>query len=155
MTTEVVTEFADGTYRFWLPMPQVTSFERDHGSIFDFWGKLTDAIGIDKEGAFHYIGPSGPPVTALRDFIRLALIGGDQCTVDGEEDGVGPTKAKHLVDDYCYPARPLAEAAALAFQIADAAVRGVDLAGSKKKSEIVTNEPSPSAAEPSSQTADS
>ena len=154
MSTEVVTEFADGTYRFWLAMPQVTNFERDHGSIFDFWGKLTDAIGIDKEGAFHYIGPSGPPVTALRDFIRLALIGGDQCTVDGEEDGVGPTKAKHLVDDYCYPARPLAEAAALAFQIADAAVRGVDLKA-EKKSEPVTSEPSPSAAEPSSQTADS
>lgn len=154
MTTEVVTEFADGTYRFWLPMRQVTSFERDHGSIFDFWGKLTDAIGIDKGGAFHYIGPSGPPVAALRDFIRLALIGGDQCTVDGEEDGVGPTKAKHLVDDYCYPARPLAEAAALAFQIADAAVRGVDLAG-QKKSAAVTSEPSPSAAERSSQTADS
>jgi hypothetical protein len=145
MTTEVVTEFADGTYRFWLPMPQVTSFERDHGPVFDFWGKLTDAIGIDKEGAFHYIGPSGPPVAALRDFIRLALIGGDQCTVDGEEDGVGATKAKHLVDDYCYPARPLAEAAALAFQIADAAVRGVDLKA-EKKSEPVTSEPSPSGA---------
>ena len=152
MTTEVIAEFADGEYRFWLAMPQVIAFERDHGSIFDFWGKLTDAIGIDKEGAFHYIGPSGPPVTALRDFIRLALIGGDQCTVDGEEDGVGPTKAKHLVDDYCYPARPLAEAAALAFQIADAAVRGIQL---KKKMTPVEGDPSPSAAEPSSQTADS
>lgn len=153
MTTEVVTEFADGEYRFWLPMPQVTTFERDHGSVFEFWGKLTDAIGVDGDGKFHYIGPNGPPVAALLDFIRLALIGGDHCMVNGEEDEVGPTKAKNLVGDYCYPARPLAEAAALAFQIADAAVRGINLSG-KKKAEV-TSDPSHSDAEQSSQTADS
>ena len=50
--------------------------------------------------------------------------------------------------------RPLAEAAALAFQIADAAVRGVDLKA-EKKSAAMTTKPNPSDAEPSSQTADS
>lgn len=154
MTTEVIAEFADGEYRFWLAMPQVVAFERDHGSIIDFWGKLSEGIGIDSAGLFKFIGPSGPTVPAMRDLVRLALIGGDHGIVDGSEVEMGPIKAKQLVDEYCFPVRPIEELAALAFRIVDAAVRGVKLEGGQKKSPE-TSDQKPSAEEPSSQTVDS
>lgn len=151
MTTEVIAEFADGEYRFFMPMPQVVTFERDHGSILDFWGKLSESTGIDDNGAFHFVGTSGPPTGAIRDLIRLALIGGDHGMKEGSPVDMDPIVAKHLVDDYVFPARPLNAAAALAFRIVDAAVRGVQL---KKKMTPEEASPSPSDAGPSSQTAE-
>lgn len=141
--TEIVAEFADGEYRFWLPLPQLFSFEREHGPLLAFYGKIYEAIGIGGDGQFVYAGPGGPDTAAILALIRLALIGGNQGIVNGEEREVGPILAKNLVAEYCYPFRPIEEAAALAFRIADEAVRGIQL--KKKQVEMSqTESPSPS-----------
>lgn len=153
--TEVVTKFADGEYRFWMAMPQVIAFETEHGSILDFYGKLSVSMGQTADGEFKFVGEKGPSCAAMRDYIRLALIGGNQGLVDEGEIEVNAVKAKDLIDTYLYPAIPsgLQELAELSFKIVYAAVKGVRIS-SKKKTEIVTSEPSPSDAEPSSPTAE-
>lgn len=130
MATDFLADFGDGEYRFWLPLPQLFAFERDHGPLLEFWGKLADSIGIDSEGKFQFLGPNGASAAAMHDLVRVALIGGNHGMVNGEEVEVGPTTAKNLARDYLFPHRPLAEAAALSFRIADAYVRGVEV---KKK----------------------
>lgn len=130
MATDLIADFGDGEYRFWLPLPQVTSFEREHGSLLDFHAKLGESMGIDADGKFHFLAAAGPKTDAILALVRLALIGGGSGQVNGAEVEVGPVAAKHLVADYCYPSRPLEEAAVMAFRVVDAAVRGISL---KKK----------------------
>ena len=132
MDTAFVAEFADGEYRFWLPLPELFEFERENGPLTKFHEDMREGTGLDGENNFVFIGGGSATAKAILDITRLALKGGNQGMVDGEEDEVGPIRAKRLVTDYCYPARPLAESAALAFRIASTALFGIKLKTQKK-----------------------
>lgn len=144
MDTAVDLKFADGEYRFWLPLPQVFELERKTGdtSILVLEERLRDAIGVDEKGEYVFTGGGAAMTLDVRETIRLGLIGGNSGMVDGEEVEVGPQLAKQLVDNYAYPARPLEEGVVLAWRILHAAIHGVRL---KKKAEPEQAEsPSPS-----------
>ena len=131
METALTTDFADGTYRFWLPLPQAFELQRSADvSIIEFEQALRDGVGQDADGKFAFLGGGAVSVKAILEVVRLGLIGGGFGMVQGEEIEVGPLRAKELLETYVYPARPLSEAAALAYHIAYAAVFGVKL---KKK----------------------
>lgn len=117
-------EFADGTYRFWLRMRELSSFEAGEETLLAFYWKLSQATGIDASGTFIYTATGGPAAHRIVELIRLALIGGNHATLLTGEAEVAPEQARRLVEQYCYPARPIEEAAALAFNIAHAAVYG-------------------------------
>ena len=140
MTTAVELDFADGRYRFWLPLPQVTELERktDNTSILVIEERLRGAIGIEQgeiEPGFVFLGGGSALVADVRETLRLALIGGNSGMVNGAEIEVGPLLAKQLVDSYVYPARPFAEGVVLAWRVLHAAIHGVQLAAKKKTSE--------------------
>jgi hypothetical protein len=123
--TETTLDFADGRYRFFLTLPLLTEFENKHGSILMLEPPLRQGIGLDEAGKPIFVGAESEARAPIcRDLIRLALIGGNKGTVDGEDVEVGPGRAKELVDVYTFPARPLAEAAALAWQIASVIIYG-------------------------------
>lgn len=146
MDTRVELPFADGTYSFWLPLPQVFEVERKTGdtSLLVLEERMRAAIGQDAEGAFVFAGGGAAMVADVREVIRCALIGGNAGMVEGEEIEVGPVAAKQLVDSYVYPARPLAEGVVLAWRILQAAIYGIRLDGSKKKTDSETGSPGPS-----------
>jgi hypothetical protein len=122
--TDEVLDFADGRYRFWMTMPEVNEFERKHGSLMSAHFRLHSAIGFTKDR--EVVLANGPEVdiALCRDLIRLSLIGGAKCEVDGEANEVGPQRARELVDLYTYPERPIEETAALAWQITAVAMYG-------------------------------
>lgn len=145
MDTAVEIAFGDGEYRFWLPLPQIVELERKTGdtSILEIEQRLSSAIGVNQEtGEFVFAGGGHAMMSDVRETIRLALIGGNQGLVDGEEVEVGPLTAKKLVDAYCYPARPLAEGVVLAWRILHAAIHGVRLDAQKKSEPAKTKRPS-------------
>ncbi len=123
--TEITLDFADGRYRFWLPMAQVNELEKTIGMLTLEW-HLRQAMGISDTGEAIYTGGTTAEVRGIREVIRLALIGGNRAEVDTETIEVGPTRARELVDAYVFPTRPLAEAAALAWRILAAAIYGND-----------------------------
>jgi len=135
MDTAVTLPFADGEYRFWLPLPQVFELERNTGdaSILVLEERMRAAIGVSDKGEFVFVGGGAAMIKDVRETIRCALVGGDSCMVDGAEAEVGPIRAKVLVDTYVYPARPLAEGIVLAWRILHAAINGVKLDDVKKK----------------------
>lgn len=133
METAITSKFADGEYRFWLPLPQVFELERGtETSILALEEKLRPGIGQDSEGIASFLGGGLATVKEIREVVRLGLIGGNHAMVDGEATEIGPIRAKELVDNYVYPTRPLAESAALAWSILSAAIFGVRL---KKKAD--------------------
>lgn len=150
--TAVFLDFADGNYRFWLPLPQVVELERKTGlSILLIEERLRSAIGADgpeEDPTFLFLGGGTATVTEVRETLRLALQGGGGGLVDGEEVEVGPNTARHLVDAYVYPARPLAEGVVLAWRILHAAIHGIQLASKKNSApEAVSETPSASPSE--------
>jgi hypothetical protein len=137
--TRVEAEFADGEYVFWLPLIQVAELERTTGTpMLAIEESLRPAIGKDVDDAFHFTGGGAATVKQIREVIRLALIGGNDGMVDGEKVEMGPHAAKHLVDAYVYPARPLGEGAVLAWRILHGAIFGVRL----KKAEVTQEDQS-------------
>jgi hypothetical protein len=126
--TEIRLPFAEGTYRFWLPMPQVNEIEGKHGSICALEFNLRAGIGLDPKGNAIFVGSGVTDSSAIRDVIRCALIGGGQAVVDDQTIEVGPQRARELIETYVFPARPIGEAAALAWRILAAAVYGNELA---------------------------
>lgn len=144
MDTAVDLKFADGEYRFWLPLPQVIELERKTGtSILVIEERLRGAIGVDGS-EFVFIGGGSAMMMDVRETLRLGLIGGNSAMVDGEQIEVGPMLARQLVDDYVYPARPFAEGVVLAWRVLHGAIHGVEL---KKK---VTPTKKPQSAKPRS-----
>lgn len=138
METALTADFADGSYRFWLPMSRVVAAEREMGRdgiprsllglFYDIGEGLGTALGE------HVLAGSIPArLSECQTVIRNALIGGNEGMVDGEQIAIGDTLAKELVDTYCYPARPAMHDVALAWQILRAAIYGIDTSGSKKK----------------------
>lgn len=147
METAIIANFADGQYRFWLPLPQVFELERNcDTSLLAMEERLRAGIGQDAEGRAVFLGGGSAGVKEIRETIRLALIGGNHAVIDGEQAEVGPIRAKELVDAYTFPSRPLAESAALAWDILSAAIFGIRL----KKKDAVAAEASLSPSEKAS-----
>lgn len=133
MDTAYTADFADGTYRFWLPMPRVVAVEREiDGSILELFHNLGENLGVSV-GETVLIGPSAATIKQCQSVIRNALIGGDEGLVGGETLSVGDTLGQELVATYCYPARPAMHDIALAWQILRAAIYGVKLPTDAKK----------------------
>lgn len=147
--TAVELDFGPGTFRFWLPLPQVVELERNCGSqrvgdtpavpksMLLIYDQLGAGLAAD-DGRPVYLGGGGAILKDIRETIRLGLIGGNSGMVDGEQVEVGPIRAKELVDEYLYPARPLIEGAYLAWSILHAAINGISL---KKKAEAESDQP--------------
>lgn len=138
--TAVHLQFADGEYRFWLPLPQVVELERKTGaSILAIEERLRAAIGADgpqEDPTFVFLGGGSATVADVRETLRLALWGGGGGLVDGQEVEVGPNTARQLVDAYVYPARPFSEGVVQAWRVLHAAIHGIQLV--KKKGKGVT-----------------
>jgi Phage tail tube protein, GTA-gp10 len=133
--TAVELPFADGTYRFWLPWPQIIELERKTGkSVFAMFAQMGAGLQYGAEQSIVFGGGGGDTnAIDVKETIRLGLIGGNNGMVDGVECKVGPLLAQKLCDDYVYPARPLAESLVTSWQILAAAVTGIDL---KKKAVV-------------------
>lgn len=120
--------FADGVYRFHLPIPQVEELEEKCGNcgVFAIYGRLQHGRYTDSKG--EGFGNPGAAIATLRDVretIRLGLIGGGGGVVDGQPVAVTPVLAKKLVDRYGPPARPFDEGWSVAAAILFAAIEGV------------------------------
>lgn len=124
LPTEIHLDFADGRYRFHLTLPVITEFERKHGSILAAEFALQKSIGFTEELTPVFVADGAMDSAAIRDMIRLGLIGGNKCWIDGNEEEVGPRRALELVETYTFPHRPLGEAAVLAWQIVATAIYG-------------------------------
>lgn len=138
MDTAVTLPFADGEYRFWLPLPQLFELERaaDDTSILTIEERLRTACGVGEDGEYVFVGGGSAMARDITNTIRCGLIGGNSGMVDGEEVEVGPILAKRLVEAYAYPARPMSESALLAWRILHAAIFGVQTKPDKKKDEV-------------------
>jgi hypothetical protein len=124
METAVTAEFADGTYLFRLPLPQMFALERafsDGSDVLTVEQGMRGAVGLDGDD-YVFLGGGSARIGDVRETIRLALIGGNHGMVAGEEIEVGPIRAKQLVDEYVCPARPLDEGLLLAWRILHALV---------------------------------
>lgn len=143
--TEVTLPFADGEYRFFLDLPQANELEGAGMSMCQLEWHLREGVGVDDRGQATFAGGGTATAKAIRNTIRLALIGGNCGKVDGEEIEVGPGAAKDLIEAYAFPARPLGESAALAWRILAAAIYGNEPAKSMTAAEPVTapQEPEP------------
>ncbi|MEN6450342.1 MAG: hypothetical protein ABFC96_07620 [Thermoguttaceae bacterium] len=147
--TAIELDFGPGTFRFWLPIPQVIELERNCGSqrvgdtpavpksMLLIYDQLGAGLAAD-DGRPVYLGGGGAILKDIRETIRLGLIGGNSGMVDGEQVEVGPIRGKELVDEYVYPARPLVESVYLAWSILHAAINGISL---KKKVTTVQDHP--------------
>jgi hypothetical protein len=141
MDTAIELDFADGRYRFWLPMPQIVALERGPSnnpypgayprSVFAMYEAMASGVAEDDEGP-KFLSNVSAFASDVIETIRLGLIGGNLGVVNGEEVEVGPILAGRLVREYAYPARPLEESLYVAWAILHAAIRGIQL---KKKGE--------------------
>lgn len=133
MDTAVDLKFADGEYHFALLLPQIFELERNCGgtdaegfrrgkSIFQIYEEISAGLGLGIDDAPVFIGGGKANAKDIRETIRLGLIGG----------GLSPIDAKQLVDDYCFPVRPMTESLGVAWAILRAAIEGVEV---KKKAE--------------------
>lgn len=129
METALEVGFADGKYRFWLPVTRAIELERKLAplTIAEMHSRLLESCGLQSDGSWVYVAGRAISLEAVREVIRIALIGGNCGHTDEGEIEVGPQLAKELVDSYVFPERPLDEAFALATGILDAAVRGIQL----------------------------
>lgn len=146
METALTRTFADGEYRFWLPMPRVIAAEREMSrersrSIFAVFYDLGEALASNMGGLL-LAGPASATLAECQIIIRNALCGGNEGLVGGEQIAVGDALAKELVATYCYPARPAMHDAEMAYRILEAAVYGVQLPeGAKKKAATTETQP--------------
>lgn len=145
MDTAITRDFADGVYRFWLPMPQVIAAEREMArrdaegnpqphSIFAVFHELGAHLGqLGDETVL--TGPSPALLSDAHAVIRGALTGGADGYVNGAAVAVNGSMARELVATYCYPARPAIHDLGLAWEVLRAAIYGIDpkATGSKKK----------------------
>jgi hypothetical protein len=130
MQTNLLLEFADKEYRFFLTVDGLLELQEKSGvGIGALLARVLAGRYTDEQGkSFGFPLDAQWHVQDLLETIRLALIGG----------GLGPVEAKHLMSRYCYPAQPLSEAWKLAAAIIGAAVEGIpdntESATVKKKS---------------------
>jgi hypothetical protein len=143
MDTGVDLKFADGEYHFALLLPQIFELERNCGgldadgarrskSIFEIYEELSAGLGLSADGDAVFIGGGKAHAKDIREAIRLGLIGGGQTPID----------AKQLVDDYCFPVRPIAECLGVAWAILRAVIEGVEVKKKVAVSEEAVQNPS-------------
>jgi hypothetical protein len=114
-------------------MPRVIAFEREADcSIFALFYVIGENLGEALGGAKVLVGGTDARLKQCHSLIRNALIGG----------GTSEADARALVETYCYPARPAMHDLALAWEVLNAAIFGVQVVGSKKKA--VAESPAPS-----------
>lgn len=144
MDTAVDLKFADSEYHFALLLPQIFELERNCGgtdaegfrrgkSIFQIYDEISAGLGLFDDAPV-FLGGGRANAKDIRETIRLGLIGG----------GISPIDAKQLVDDYCFPVRPMTESLGVAWAILRAAIEGVEV---KKK--VAVSEDAESAQNPS------
>jgi hypothetical protein len=125
-------EWADGSYIFKLPLPQIRELEtkcREASGVASgiaaiFARVLKGCVPVGKEvmlapGAAEFY------VTDIIETIRQGLIGGGKGIVDGEEIKVTPALASRLVQTYVLE-RPLSESWSVAASVLGACVMGYD-----------------------------
>jgi len=140
MDTRIDLDFGDGRYSFWLGLPQVVELERKcDKSVFAIYDGLAAGIGLNGDVPV-YLGGGTAMLADILETVRLGLIGGGSGDVNGEGVEVGPTRARQLVEAYCYPSRPLTEGMHVAWSILHAAIVGIKL---EKKDQNPTGATSP------------
>lgn len=146
METAIIKPFADGEYRFWLPMPSVIAADRELGlagerrtsgsgaprCLLALFYDLGGALGTSL-GQTILTGPAAATVEECQIVIRNALSGGGEGRVGEDDIGVAHTLAQDLVQTYCYPARPAVYDLELCYRILEAAFYGVKLPEPAKK----------------------
>lgn len=143
MDTAVTLQFADGEYRFFLPMARIVEVERQCGdkSIEIMYQEMGGSLGIDPEtDAPIYLSGGAARIKDVYEVIRCGAIGGGECRIGEETRKVSPLDAKALVDEYV-DGRPFSETVPVAWAILNAALHGVRL---KKKAEPEAESPSAS-----------
>jgi hypothetical protein len=136
MDTFIVRDFGPGKFRFGFNLPQVFELERGpdafrHSGIYpkpigQMYEQLCKAVGLQGEDQTPvWLGGADILVQDVREIIRLALIGGNSCLIDGQESDVGPARAIDLVNTYVFPVRPLEEGVMLAWAILYAAHKAI------------------------------
>lgn len=121
---EIELEFADGTYLFRLPLPQISELQTKCGAgLGALFARVMkgryrfgdEVIGNPMEAEWHALD--------LVETIRLGLIGGGRGEANGQAVKVDPIAARRLVDAYVV-ARPLSESWANAAMILGACIEG-------------------------------
>lgn len=122
--TYIELEFADGEYRFKLPLAQIQEVQVKCGAGI---GRIFARVmaGVHASGDELILVPSQAEwnVLDLIEVIRQGLIGGNHCLVNGQSKQVGPGDAQRLIEAYVTP-RPLTEAWEYAAAILGACVVG-------------------------------
>lgn len=124
MANHIDLQFADGEYRFALPLAQIDELQRKCGAgigaIFSRTVKGAHQVGDDI-----ILAPGQAEFYAhdLIETIRQGLIGGKMGTVDGKEVAVTPPTAQRLVNNYVLN-QPLSHAWELAVAILGAVIVG-------------------------------
>lgn len=156
MGTHIDLEWADGTYRFRLPLPQINELQRKTGKGIGalFRDVLKGRYSLPDDG-----GSFGNPIEAefhstdIIETIRQGLIGGRKAWLDGEEKTLDDRAVAALMVTYVYPARPLIDGWEVAAAILMACVEGYEEPDKKKDgSEPIGNEqtePKPTTADTS------
>lgn len=124
----VMLKFADGEYLFHFDFDGLIEVEHQWSvkhqdaswrpkSIMQLYGVLSRCLSIGSDGAvaFHWAGVVVLP--QIIQVICLGLMGGCKGIVDGKRVFLSPERIENLIASYVYPARPMAESAALAFAI--------------------------------------
>ena len=147
-------DFADGVYRFWLPMPQVIAAEREMARRDGEGAQILHSLSPCSMTLAH-TRPAGRWMTVLtgpsprcspmpmRSSV-MPLTGGADGLVNGEAVVVNGAMARELVAVYCYPARPAIHDLGLVWEVLRAAIYGIDpkATGSKRTGDV--SDPPPS-----------
>lgn len=125
MQTYIDLDFADGNYRFALPLARLNAVQEKCGPIFAVFGRVANAQCSAADAI---------------EIVREALIGGKRGEVSGQEVEVTPAKANQLVRDYLED-EPLFNVRSLAEAILTARMFGYEAAEKKSpkaETEIVS-----------------
>lgn len=142
MATHIDLEWADGVYRFRLPLPQINELQRKTGKGIGilFRDVLKGRYNLPDGG-----GSFGNPIEAefhsndIIETIRQGLIGGRKAWLDGEEVQLDDRAVASLMTTYVYPARPLTQGWEVAAAILMACLEGYDEPDKKKDGSDLTD----------------
>jgi len=154
MTPQTALElrFADGDYLFDLKLPQLAELQRvrDCG-IFKLYGRVLKGRYLMGDNPVALPEDGEAYDADLYETIRMGLIGGNKCVVNGVEAPVSAIRARQLVETYCHPA-PLTESWSIAAAILAARIHGYTPPAGKKKAPRATARPVKSSTLPKSPT---
>ncbi len=132
MANTIELEFADGLYKFALPLARIEELQRKTGvGIGELFGRVMagcirvqdDVILAPSAAKFHVID--------LVETIRQGLIGGNHGVVNEAEIAVSATVANRLIDGYVLTA-PLTDSWSIAASVLGACIVGYEPEDKKK-----------------------